>query len=54
MVFLPDPPEVDKSLRLPSEMPAQLNRYLTFNRGGAYFSGVMLKKINLGISTIYL
>jgi hypothetical protein len=51
MVSFSNPPvedaaggEADKSLRLPREMPAQLNRYLTFNRGVAYFSGVMLKK----------
>jgi hypothetical protein len=44
MVFLPNSPEADKSLRLPCEMHAQLNLYLIFNRGGAYFSGVMLKK----------
>jgi len=51
MVFLSNPPvedaasgEADKSLRLPFKMPAQLNLYLKFNRGGAYFSGVMLKK----------
>jgi hypothetical protein len=44
MVFSPNPPEADKSLRLPCEMPAQLNPYLIFNRGEAYFSGVMLKK----------
>jgi len=39
-VFWPNPPEADKSLCLPCEMPAQLNPYLTFNRGAAYFSGV--------------
>jgi hypothetical protein len=51
MVFLPNPPvedaaggEADKSLRLPCEMFAQLNLHLIFNRGGAYFSGVMFKK----------
>jgi hypothetical protein len=35
--------EADKSLRLPCEMHAQLNLYLIFNRGGAYFSGVNLR-----------
>jgi len=56
MAILPNPPEADKSLRLPclpyyetfylfhrGEIPAQLNLHLTFNRGEAYFSGVMLK-----------
>jgi hypothetical protein len=48
--FLPNSPvedaaggEADKFLRLPREMPAQLNLHLIFNRGEAYFSGVMLK-----------
>jgi hypothetical protein len=41
--FLPNPPEADKFLRLPREMLALLNPYLTFNRGEAYFSGVTLK-----------
>jgi hypothetical protein len=36
----PNPPEADKFLCLPCEMPAQLNLHLTFNRGAAYFSGV--------------
>jgi len=51
MVFLSNPPvkdaaggEADKSLRLPREMPAQLNLHLIFNRSVAYFSGVMFKK----------
>jgi hypothetical protein len=51
MTFSRNPPvedaaggKADKSLRLPCEMPAQLNPYLTLNRGGAYFSGVMIKK----------
>jgi hypothetical protein len=51
MVFLPNSPvedaaggEADKSLSLPFEMPAQLNLRLIFNRGGAYFSGVMFKE----------
>ena len=43
MAMLSNPQEADKSLRLPCEMPAQLNQYLIFNRGGAYFSGVMLE-----------
>jgi hypothetical protein len=30
---------------LPCEMPAQLNPYLIFNRGGAYFSGAENLKI---------
>jgi hypothetical protein len=41
--FLPNPPEADKFLRLPREMPAQLNLHLIFNRGEAHFSGVMLR-----------
>ncbi|MGA7143055.1 MAG: hypothetical protein WBY47_01000 [Desulfobacterales bacterium] len=41
--FLPNPPEADKFLRLPREMLALLNPFLTFNRGEAYFSGVNLK-----------
>jgi len=44
MVFLPNLPEADKSLRLPREMPAQLNLYFIFNRGEAYFTGVIPKK----------
>jgi hypothetical protein len=49
---LSDPPvedaaggEADKSLRLPCEMPARFNPYITFNQGRAYFSGVMFKTI---------
>jgi hypothetical protein len=41
--FLPNPPEADKFLRLPREMPAQLNLHLIFNRGEAHFSEVRLK-----------
>jgi len=40
---LPNPPEADKFLRLPREMPAQLNLHLIFNRGEAHFSEVRLK-----------
>jgi len=47
---LPNPPvedaaggEADKFLRLPREMPAQLNLHLIFNRGEADFSGARRK-----------